>query len=183
MESRADAGEEGAPAASARRARDVLAAYVPVLFAVARGLCRDPAAADDLVQDTLERALRSIATLDLEHNPRSWLVAILYNLHIDRCRQRARAQPHIPCDDLPLVAPDPDVPRWSTLTADDVLRAAQRLPDELRAVYLLFAFERRSYVEISAALRIPKSTVGTRVLRARAHLKRLLFADLDEEES
>jgi len=183
MESRADAEEEGAPAASAQRAREVLAAHVPVLLAVARGLCRDPAAADDLVQDTLERALRSIDTLDLEHNPRSWLVAILYNLHIDRCRQRARAQPHVPCDDLPLAAPEPDVPRWTTLTADDVLRAAQRLPDELRAVYLLFAFERRSYLEISMALRIPKSTVGTRVLRARAHLKRLLFADLGEEES
>ena len=82
MESRADAEEEGAPAASAQRAREVLAAHVPVLLAVARGLCRDPAAADDLVQDTLERALRSIDTLDLEHNPRSWLVAILYNLHL-----------------------------------------------------------------------------------------------------
>jgi RNA polymerase sigma-70 factor (ECF subfamily) len=161
----------------------VLAAHVPVLLRVARGLCRDPAQADDLVQDTLERALRSIDTLDLEHNPRSWLVAILYNLHIDRCRQKARAQPHVPCDDLPLVAPEHHVPRWSMLTADDVQRAAERLPDELRAVYLLFAFERRSYIEIAEALQIPKSTVGTRVLRARAHLKKLLFADLGEEES
>jgi RNA polymerase sigma-70 factor (ECF subfamily) len=154
-----------------------------VLLTIARALCRDPAAADDLVQDTLERALRSIENLDLAHNPRSWLTAILYNLHIDRCRQRARAQAHVPCDDLPLIAPDPDVPRWSRLTVDDVLRAAEQLPDELRAVYLLFAFERRSYLEISAALRIPKSTVGTRVLRARAHLKRLLFADLGDDES
>jgi RNA polymerase sigma-70 factor (ECF subfamily) len=157
----------------------MLVECVPTLRIVARGLCRDHAHGDDLVQDALERALRSIDAIDLDGNVRGWIVTILYNLHIDRCRQLARREPHVPADDVPLGAPEPgEAPRWSALTADDVRHAAAELPDELHATYVLFAFEGRSYVEIAAQLGIPKATVGTRVLRARAHLKKLLVARL-----
>jgi RNA polymerase sigma-70 factor (ECF subfamily) len=66
------------------------------------------------------------------------------------------------------------------MTTDDVRRAAARLPDELREVYVQFALDGRSYVEIADALGIPKATVGTRLSRARARLKQLLTAELAE---
>lgn len=167
-----------------QRAREVLAEQVPVLLTVARGLCRDQTRVEDLVQDVFEKALRSIDTLDLEDNPRGWMVSILYNLHIDRCRELARRQPHVPFDDIPLSSPEPvDAPIWSALTVNDVRQAAAQLPDELRETYALFAFEGRTYTEIAAQLGIAKATVGTRILRARAHLKRLLSASLTEDRS
>jgi RNA polymerase sigma-70 factor, ECF subfamily len=166
-----------------QRARDALAEQVPMLLAVARGLCRDQTRVEDLVQDVFEKALRSIDTLDLNSNPRGWMVTILTNLHIDRCRELARRQ-HVPFDDIQLTSPEPaDAPIWSALTANDVRQAAARLPDELRETYVLFAFEGRSYTEIAAQLGIAKATVGTRILRARAHLKRLLSASLHEDRA
>lgn len=164
--------------------RRMLVEYVPVLREVARGLCRDDAKVDDLVQDVLERALRSVDAIDLERNPRGWMVTILHNLHIDRCRQQARQGLHISCDGVAIATPEAAAePVWSSLTAEDVERAAKQIPAELREVYVMFAFEGRSYVEISAALGIPKATVGTRVLRARAHLRKLLVADMAGENA
>jgi DNA-directed RNA polymerase specialized sigma24 family protein len=122
------------PASSAalRSTRELLIEHVPVLCEVARGLCRDPVKVEDLVQDVLEKALRSIDVIELRRNPRGWLVTILHNLHIDRCRR-------------------------SGITAADVRRAAAGLPGELRAAYVMFAFEQRPYAEIAAALGSPRS--------------------------
>jgi RNA polymerase sigma-70 factor (ECF subfamily) len=165
-------------------ARRVLAEQLPVLRAVARNLVRNTAEVEDLVQDVFERALRSLHRIDLGANPRGWMVTILHNLHIDRCRQRARMQAHVPCDDVALSAPEAgEAPIWSAITIDDVRRAAARLPDELREVYAMFALDGRSYIDIAAALGIPKATVGTRLSRARARLKQLLIAELEPAEA
>lgn len=159
----------------------VLAEQLPVLRSVARNLVRNPAEVEDLVQDVYERALRSVDRVDLGDNPRGWMVTILHNLHIDRCRQRARMQPHVPCDDVVIALPeDREPPVWSAITLDDVRRAAAQLPDELREVYRMFALDGRSYIEIADALGIPKATVGTRLSRARGRLKLLLTALLAE---
>jgi RNA polymerase sigma-70 factor (ECF subfamily) len=159
--------------------RRLLTEQLPILRVVARGLSRDPSEIEDLVQDAYERALRSIDRIDVGANPRGWMVTILHNLHIDRCRRRARMKPHVSYDDVPLAAPEvTEAPAWSAITADDVRRAAARLPDELRTTYTMFALEGRSYQEVSAALGIPKATVGTRISRARARLKELLTAEL-----
>jgi RNA polymerase sigma-70 factor (ECF subfamily) len=117
--------------------------------------------------------------MDAGANPRGWMVTILHNLHIDRCRRRARMKPHVPHDEVPLPAPEvAEAPAWSAMGADDVRRAAARLPDELRTTYTMFALEGRSYQEVAEALGIPKATVGTRVSRARARLKELLTMEL-----
>lgn len=159
----------------------VLAEHLPVLRVIARALCRDRSKAEDLVQDTFERALRAIDQMDQQKNPRAWMVTILHNLHIDRCRHLARLEQHVPCDDVPLRAQDAaDPPIWWTLTADDVARAIAELPGELRTTYCLFALEGQSYIAIAKRLGISKITVGTRILRARAHLKKLLIARLGE---
>lgn len=173
------------PVARAGHGRELLAEHLPVLRAVASRLCRgNPAETEDLVQDVLEKALRSLHTLDLTQNPRGWMVTILHNLHVDRYRRRARQGQHVPCDESLLTAPEPlAAPDWAGLTADDVRRAAARLPAELRDAYVLFALEGRTYAEVSAALGIPTATVGTRILRARARLKEMLVAGLAAEVS
>ena len=164
--------------------RSMLVELLPVLRVVARGLCRNAAEVEDLVQDTFEKALRSIGSVDVTRNPRGWMVTILHNLHIDRCRELARRQTHVPVDDVPLVQPEPaTVPAWSEMTVDDVRRAADALPDDLRAVYVPFALEGKSYIEIAEALGIPKATVGTRLLRARTQLKLLLSSYLETRTS
>jgi RNA polymerase sigma-70 factor (ECF subfamily) len=151
---------------------------------VARNLVRNATEVEDLVQDVFEKALRSLDRIDLAANPRGWMVTILHNLHIDRCRQRARMRPHVPCDDLPIAGPpgpdEGDTPIWSAITTEDVRRAAAMLPDDLREVYVMFALEGRSYIEVAGMLGIPKATVGTRLSRARARLKELLTARLAE---
>ncbi|HEX8112218.1 MAG TPA: RNA polymerase sigma factor [Kofleriaceae bacterium] len=169
-----------APPAVARHGRELLADHLPVLRAVASRLCRGNAAeTEDLVQDVLEKALRSIHALDLSQNPRGWMVTILHNLHIDRYRRRARQGEHVPCDESLLSAPEAlPAPDWAALTADDVRRAAAQLPAELRDAYVLFALDGHTYAEVAAALGIPTATVGTRVLRARARLKEMLVAGL-----
>ena len=179
--------EEGGPTAvpvnatASRPAGALLAEHLPVLRIIARGLCRDRSKAEDLVQDTFERALRALDQLDQDKNPRSWMVTILHNLYIDRCRQLARLEPHVPCDEVPLRAQEAeDAPIWATLTTDDVARAIAELPSELRTTYCLFAIEGKSYIEIATRLGISRITVGTRILRARAHLKKSLVARLGE---
>lgn len=164
--------------------RGVLTEQLPVLRAVARNLVRNSAEVEDLVQDVFEKALRSIGRVDLTGNPRGWMVTILHNLHIDRCRQRARMKPHVPCDEVVIAAPeDREPPMWSVITTDDVRRAVAQLPDELREVYVRFALDSQSYIEISEQLGIPKATVGTRLSRARARLKLLLTSQLASERS
>jgi len=160
-------------------ARRLLAEQLPILRAVARNLARNSMEVEDLVQDVYERALRQIDRIDLTANPRGWMVTVLHNLHIDRCRQRARMKPHVPHDDVPLAAPEArEAPIWASITTEDVRRAAAELPAELRDAYVMFALEGRSYIEIALALGIPKATVGTRLSRARARLKELLTAQL-----
>ena len=165
-------------------ARRVLTEQLPVLRAVARNLVRNATEVEDLVQDVFEKALRSLDRIDLAANPRGWMVTILHNLHIDRCRQRARMRPHVPCDEVPIavVPEDSDVPVWSAITTEDVRRAAAHLPRELREVYVLFALEGRSYIEVAEQLGIPKATVGTRLSRARARLKQQLMTELAARE-
>lgn len=160
-------------------ARRILAEQLPILRIVARGLSRDAAEIEDLVQDAYEKALRAIDTMDVRANPRGWMVTILHNLHIDRCRRRARMKPHVPADEVPIAAPEAvEAPAWSAISADDVRRAAAKLPEELRTTYTMFALDGRSYLEVAEALGIPKATVGTRLSRARARLKDLLMAEL-----
>ena len=178
-----DPASDGTDSAVAKHVRALLVEQVPVLRAVASRLCRGRAdAVEDLVQDVFEKALRSLHTLDLKQSPRGWMIAILHNLHVDRCRRYARLRPHVEYDEFAVSAPEPAAaPDWAGLTADDVRRAAAELPPDLREAYSLFAFEGRTYAEVAAVLGIPITTVGTRILRARARLKEILIARLSAE--
>ncbi|MGE5183151.1 MAG: RNA polymerase sigma factor [Acidobacteriota bacterium] len=154
-------------------------AHEGLLLATARRLCGNAADADDLVHDTYERALRSWDRYADRGNLKSWLMAILHNLFIDRCR-KARRDPKteaIAEHEVAAPEPPPAPPAWAEVTPEQVARALDALGREFRAVYDLHAAG-RSYDEIASELQIAKATVGTRLLRARKKLKEALLREL-----
>jgi RNA polymerase sigma-70 factor (ECF subfamily) len=156
--------------AIARSHKDALTAF-------AIRLCRDRAEANDLVQDTFERALRRFEALAPETNVRAWLFTILQNGFIDRCRRKNVAPRFEPVDDEAVAAPAPEsagAPAWARITAEQLGAAIDSLDDDFRVVYRMHAIESRSYQEIAGALGIPQNTVGTRLARARRKLRDIL---------
>ncbi|MBK7857746.1 MAG: RNA polymerase sigma factor [Archangiaceae bacterium] len=159
-----------------------LRAHADALRGLARRLCRDATEAEDLVQDTLERALSSISTFTPGTNARAWLVSILHHLFIDRCRRRSRegAAVQLELVENHLEHPVPELePRWAKLDRTDVEQALGRLDAPFRDVYRLHV-DGASYEQISKTLGVPRTTVGTRLLRARHKLKALLFGEEEE---
>ena len=140
------------------------------LLALAKKLCRSQIDPHDLVQDTFEKVLR--AGIPECVNECAWLARILHNTFVDAVRrQTARREELGDVADATSGRSD-DGAWWEVLTADEV--RAQRLPEEQRITFELFAFEGESYDAIAARLRIAKATVGTRILRARQRLRVLL---------
>ena len=150
------------------------------LYGLALRLSGNSADAADLVQDTFERALRSYAQLPPGANERAWAAAILHNRFIDGCRRRKRTPVHEQVEEM-LVAhdPEPPAPAWLDITPEQVQAALAKIGDEFRVVYELATAQNRSYKEIAAQLRLPAATVGTRLIRARRKLRRLLTPLLD----
>jgi RNA polymerase sigma-70 factor (ECF subfamily) len=141
------------------------------LRGLARKLCRSQLDPDDLVQDVLEKTLRS--PIPEGANARAWLSRVTYNLFIDKVRRRDARREDLTGD--PIEAPrDAERTWWETLTGDEIRAACAKLPDEQRATFELFAFEGRTYDQIAADQKIAKATVGTRILRARQKLRELL---------
>ena len=150
-----------------------LLAELPRLRRYARALLGDRAAADDLVQDTLERAWTRMARWQPGSDLRSWLLAIMHNLRIDQLRRPA----------IPATSLDEDgieFPERATQTdrieVTELEAALARLPEEQRAVLLLVALEDMSYAQIAATLSIPPGTVMSRLARGRENLRRILDA-------
>ena len=146
---------------------------VSVLAAIARRLCGNSFDADDLVQDTLERALRARGRYVEEGNRRGWLAVILRNRFRDRCRvARRQVAASDEVDDIATPAAPEPAP-WEHITDAQLEAALARLGAPFRRVYELHALG-HSYVEIAEELDISVNTVGTRLLRARAKLKAIL---------
>ena len=143
--------------------------WLPQLRLDASGLTDDPAWADDLVQDTAERALTRCTTFRPSSNLHAWLLAILQHLYIDQLRVRRG----IAVDDEDAPRCNLEAPRgeFDGLVLRDVQRVLYRLPVELREVLLLVCVEEFTYQEASSALGVPIGTVMSRLSRAREHLR------------
>jgi RNA polymerase sigma-70 factor, ECF subfamily len=150
-----------------------LEADMPTLSTLARRLCGNPHDADDLVQDTIERALRAGERYAEQGARIGWLATILRNRFRDRCRTvRRHATPTGEVDQH--AAPEPVAPAaWEHITATQVAEAIALLPRPFRRVYELHAMG-LAYTDIARELDIPVNTVGTRLARARAKLKVIL---------
>jgi RNA polymerase sigma-70 factor (ECF subfamily) len=141
---------------------------IPALRRYARALTRDADLADDLVQDTLVRALRS------EHlfhggEVRSWLYTILTNLNRNRLRSLSRRPSLLPLEDND--APDLAGPEAG---GRDIDRALAALVDEQRNALLLVVLEGLTYREVAEVQGVPIGTVMSRLARARVQIKSYL---------
>ena len=147
---------------------------IPALRRYARALLHDKHAADDLVQDCLERTVARWRQRRDESDTRKWVFAILHNLamdHLRRIRPRAGDIPLDAAEDTALaVAPTQE----DQLRYGDVLRALDQLPEEQRSVVLLISVEDMSYEEAAKVLGIPAGTVTSRLARAREKLLRIM---------
>jgi RNA polymerase sigma-70 factor (ECF subfamily) len=145
---------------------------IPRLRRYARALTGDRAAADDLVQDTLERAWNKLHLWRQGSDLRAWLFTIMHNVYVNQVRSRALA-PLVALDEEALDAPV-RATQSDMLEIRDLDSALQRLPAEQREVLLLVALERLSYEQAATALGIPIGTVMSRLSRSRERLKLLL---------
>jgi RNA polymerase sigma factor (sigma-70 family) len=146
---------------------------IPALRRYARALVRNPATADDLVQDCLERAV-SRWHQRREGDPRPWLFAILHNLAVSQFRQFATRGAHVELDATSEQDLRQDAVQESKLMYQDVLDKLASLPEDQRSVLLLVAVEDLSYSEAAKVLNVPIGTVLSRLSRARERLQQEL---------
>jgi RNA polymerase sigma-70 factor, ECF subfamily len=147
--------------------RQSIETMIPALRRYARALTRDSDIADDLVQDTLVRALRSERQF-IGGDLRSWLYTILTNLNRNRRRSLAR-KPVI----MPLVDTAADA-SGTEAESRDISHALATLVEDQRAALLLVVLEGLSYREVADIQGVPIGTVMSRLARARTHVKSYL---------
>jgi RNA polymerase sigma-70 factor (ECF subfamily) len=147
-----------------------LLVHIPALRRYARLLTGDATRADDLVQDTLERACRKWALWRHGTSLRSWLLSIMHNLHLNQLRDWHLDDGHALLDDFPELS-DPAAPAGERL---DLERALAALPTAQRAVMLLVVVEEYSYAEAAEILGVPVGTVMSRLHRGREALRQRL---------
>lgn len=143
-------------------------ACIPRLRRYARALIGERAAADDLVQDTIERGWSRISSWRPSTDMRAWLFSIMHNLHIDQLRR-----PSITTVELDDETPMPSIhaPQADRMQLRDMESALKTLPAEQREILLLVALEEMTYEEVSTTLGIPVGTVMSRLSRARERLR------------
>ena len=153
-------------------ATDRIEDHIPRLRRYARALTGDSARADDLVQDTLERAWTRFSLWQRGSDLRAWLFTLMHNIFVNQiARQAVRRED-------PLLDEDPMIPVEATqeraLETRDLISALERLPVEQREVLLLIGLEGLRYEEVAQVLDIPAGTVMSRLARGRERLRLLM---------
>jgi RNA polymerase sigma-70 factor (ECF subfamily) len=148
--------------------------HIPALRRYAFALLRDRDRADDLVQDTLERALSRWLLRRPDGDVRAWLFTILRNLHVSHWRRDRRQRATIEVDEttMPAVAARQE----AALEVHDVLSALDQLPEEQKSLLLLVGVEDFSYDDAARILGMPIGTVMSRLSRARQKLRSVVEA-------
>jgi len=149
-----------------------IATHIPQLRRYARALTGDYTAAEDLVQDTLERAWKRIGLWRLGSDLRAWLFTIMHNLHVNQLKADSRQQGQPPEQatlDLSVRPTQED-----RLELRDLNKALRRLSNEQREVLLLVGLEQMSYEEVAKVLGIPIGTVMSRLSRGRDQLRAMM---------
>jgi RNA polymerase sigma factor (sigma-70 family) len=156
--------------------RTELIDQIPGLRRYARALTGNAWAADDLVQDTLERACSKWRLWTVGSDLRAWLFTLMHNLSASHGRSQGRQQRaglHLDADDVAAELVAPDAAQDLSL---DLQRCLLQLPEEQRTVLLLVTLEDMSYEEVARITGAPIGTVMSRLSRARVRLQALLDA-------
>ena len=152
---------------------DQVTPHIPRLRRYARALISDVVSADDLVQDTLERALSKFSLWRRNSDLRAWLFTIMHNVYVNQGRAASR-RAHLMVDAQEADSPVVQASQEDELALRDMNRALSQLPDEFREVVLLVGLEQMSYDEVARILGIPKGTVMSRLSRGRDKLRQLM---------
>lgn len=171
----------------ARRFRELALPYLDDVYTLARYLLRNPADADDAVQECYLRALKHFHTY---RGPaiKPWLFAILRNVcHAEYAR---RAGAPVTADELPETAEQPpvwheeqDTPEAAIVKRHDagtIRRLIDRLAEPFRETFILREIEELSYREIADVAEVPVGTVMSRLARARAMLRSAWLAEQEK---
>jgi RNA polymerase sigma-70 factor, ECF subfamily len=159
-----------------------LVEMTPELFGRALRLARSPATAEDLVQDTVERAIRFASNYQPGTNLRAWVVQILFSVFITRCRRLRRER-----NALDVLATDPcawtipDGRSEMLALSPGVTRALDTLPHGFRDAVVLVDVQEMSYKDAAAQLGVPVGTVMSRLHRGRRLLAEALRAGVAED--
>jgi len=157
-------------------------ALLPRLRRFALALSGRSADADDLVQDTVERALRNLDRFTPGTRLDSWMFRIAQNLWIDRLRANKVRAGTVNLDDAPDASVDGVRAAEAHALLSATLRALGELPQEQREVVALVLIEGMPYREAAEVLDVPIGTVTSRLARARDSLAaRVLGGDLAED--
>lgn len=157
-----------------------IAAHIPHLRRYARALTGDYTAAEDLVQDTLERAWKRLGLWRTGSNLRAWLFTIMHNIFINQ----VRIEPHKQDQNAEHSA----LHWWGSRTAEqrlelaDLSKALRRLSNEHREVILLIGLEQMSYDETAKVLGVPIGTVMSRLSRGREQLRAIMNGTSDTSQ-
>ena len=151
------------------------------LYSYALLLTRNPAEAEDLVQETYLRAIKAIGRLRPDSNLKAWLFTILRNVWFNQLRKWRTAPEMVELEPDETgqnaaadSAKDAHVTYVSNVEREQVCTAIQQLPVELREIIILREYEELSYREIATILECPLGTVMSRLARARSKLRDLL---------
>jgi len=156
--------------------RQLVIDQIPHLRRYAMALVGDRDRADDLVQDSLERAWSRLKLWRRDGNIRAWLFTIMHNLNANAVRQAKRRPRHDPIDEvsvLPATPPNQEQRLELSLLAQGIAA----LPAEQRAVVLLVGLEQMRYEEVAGILDLPIGTVMSRLHRGRERLRRALAGE------
>jgi RNA polymerase sigma-70 factor (ECF subfamily) len=150
--------------------------HLPRLRRYARALINNRELADDLVQDTVERALSRLSLYTAGTDMRAWLFTIMHNVFANQARKSSSRAQHLSVDDDSAPLQDLAVSgnQLPSLEVRDLDYALQRLPLDQRQVVLLVGLEEMSYAEVALALEVPLGTVMSRLSRGRERLRALM---------
>jgi RNA polymerase sigma-70 factor (ECF subfamily) len=156
--------------------------HLDALFSFALKLSRSRDDAEDLVSDTMLRALERWEQYRLGTNIRAWLFTILYHLFVSR-KRRIDAREVLAPDDAegspafePVGESDPEGSFYDSFIDEEVVAAIDALPEEYRSAVMLSDVQGLRYAEVATALGVPEGTVKSRLFRGRRILQKKLRA-------
>jgi RNA polymerase sigma-70 factor, ECF subfamily len=158
--------------------------HMDTLYDAALRLTGERAAAQDLTQETMLRALRSFSTFKPGTNCKAWLLRIQYNLFCTQYRKDRRLpliwldSPDEPNVEPPSFEPGPEEQAVRAMDRESVRRAIALLPDEFRIAVTLVDIHGLSCAEAAGVMGVPRGTILSRLHRARRRLERLLTSEL-----
>src|ERR1700732_30392 len=152
----------------------LIEAQIPRLRRYARALLRNPVDADDLVQETLLRALTKAHLWERGTDLRAWLFTMMHNQYVNFVRASARSGHQVSVDVIAEFGRPGS--QMAALELGELKTAIDRLPEEQRAVLLLIGLEGMGYDETPTIMSVPVGTVRSRLSRARETLRQMLDA-------